>query len=349
MSITTHQRAATEVEKSNGLRMVWMDHVRGLAALCVLLEHLLAHYIYSYQKFKVYSFHLGFGAVIAFLLISGYVISGALQNEDIRSFWISRFFRIYPLYWITLGLTVLASLMGLGTRSSTVDILLNATLVQSFAGVKDIVGVAWTLGIEMAFYLSASLTVALRFHRFTTLLATIAACSVFVSAVTGGNFMLVLCYATPWMGMLLYNIKERGSSHRSWIVYFGLPTFLVICAFYGHVSDEWFTGKSFAALVSYVVVPALAFKYRPEQGSHVSKVASWLGRISYSVYLLHPFAIAAAAKQVTSWSNLNSIIVSTALTLVSTLTVSSLAYKYIELPAIRVGKRFRLRNVPRAA
>src|SRR5258708_40202610 len=85
---------------------------------------------------------LGFDAghaVIFFYVISGFLISYALENkyrENTRAFYQSRFMRIFPLYWFIYGLMFLFDYGG-----SLVPIL-NGTLLAWVAGVLLFAG-AW--------------------------------------------------------------------------------------------------------------------------------------------------------------------------------------------------------------
>src|SRR5262249_42136779 len=89
-------------------RVQFLDAVRGLAALAVLLEHTLAIWFPDYPEASQRVFNLGQFGVTVFLLVSGYIIPVSLERGGSnRRFWIGRFFRLYPLYWVCIGLTFL--------------------------------------------------------------------------------------------------------------------------------------------------------------------------------------------------------------------------------------------------
>ena len=67
-------------------------------------------------------------------------------------FAVSRFFRLYPAYWLSLTLALLIFPPLTGESYSTTRILANVTMAQAAFGQRDVIGAYWTLFIELAFY-----------------------------------------------------------------------------------------------------------------------------------------------------------------------------------------------------
>lgn len=134
-------------EKDSGQRLIFLDILRIVAFLSVLL----GHKIFSGE---VYSLGFsGFGVVI-FFLISGYVITKVLLNESPKEFLIKRFFRIYPLYWFAVLLQHFLSNEAVSFSKLIAQMLL---VGDFFATPYALGGVEWTLRIEILFYLQMSL------------------------------------------------------------------------------------------------------------------------------------------------------------------------------------------------
>ena len=90
-------------------RLDFLDALRGIAALLVVVQHVGERYIGWIPGFAATWFSFGRFGVTIFFLVSGFVIPYAFEKENaVRSFWIKRFFRLYPLYWLSLGLTLIA-------------------------------------------------------------------------------------------------------------------------------------------------------------------------------------------------------------------------------------------------
>ena len=94
-------------------RQAFLDAARAVAALAVLGQHLFEQVSHAFSRFSMELFNVGVFGVILFFLVSGYVIPLSLERSgSLRRFWISRVFRLYPLYLASL-LAVLA-LWGVG-------------------------------------------------------------------------------------------------------------------------------------------------------------------------------------------------------------------------------------------
>lgn len=87
-------------------RIEYLDSLRGLAALSVVLSHFFLGYgIDSKSKLINFSplhfFYDGFAAVTFFFVLSGYVLTLSLKKNDaleLKSFYLKRIFRIMPSY-----------------------------------------------------------------------------------------------------------------------------------------------------------------------------------------------------------------------------------------------------------
>lgn len=135
------------IEKSSS-RIVEIDSLRGLAALAVVVCHLL-FMRKEFQDFEV----LGFWGVALFFIISGYVISMTVRNRpSVGKFLLNRFSRLYPAYWFSV---IMVSAIWFITNHGKVDyghIAANFTMLQNWMNIPDLDGVYWTLKIELCFY-----------------------------------------------------------------------------------------------------------------------------------------------------------------------------------------------------
>src|SRR5262249_50882169 len=86
-------------------RLAFLDALRGVAALAVVLEHGLGRCVPAYQAWSARYFTLGQAGVCLFLLISGFIIPLSLEKGGSNfRFWMRRFWRLFPLYWLSIGL-----------------------------------------------------------------------------------------------------------------------------------------------------------------------------------------------------------------------------------------------------
>ena len=87
-------------------------------------------------------------------MISGYVIMATSLNRDIKTFFIARFSRLYPTFWICVTLTTACAIMTTNKLSHVelFQYFTNLTIISSWFGVKHIDSAYWTLVVEIKFY-----------------------------------------------------------------------------------------------------------------------------------------------------------------------------------------------------
>jgi peptidoglycan/LPS O-acetylase OafA/YrhL len=138
-----------------------LDALRGLAALAVVMFHYTTRYDQLYGHVSempaVPSGHYG---VQLFFCISGFVIFMTLDRcRSLTDFAVSRFSRLFPAYWVAIGLTTLfVTAGGMAELIRTPEeIFVNLSMMQSYLHVEAVDGVYWTLSIELAFYCAAAI------------------------------------------------------------------------------------------------------------------------------------------------------------------------------------------------
>ncbi len=106
------QSTATDHER----RLAWLDALRGFAALCVVFDHGSTLLLLPVRSFLYQWLNLGQYGVFVFFLVSGYIVPASLERKgSVRGFWISRVFRLYPMFILVLVLSAVAYLTGYGT------------------------------------------------------------------------------------------------------------------------------------------------------------------------------------------------------------------------------------------
>jgi peptidoglycan/LPS O-acetylase OafA/YrhL len=140
---------------AQGNRYDHIDALRALAALLVLWCHADGLFELDGSTELPAWIEPGRAGVILFFAISGFVIPFSLRGTPVdgtRNFVIRRFFRLYPAYWLSIPLGWLAIHWYRGETFAPLDIIANATMLQEFFGLRDAIGVYWTLAVELVFY-----------------------------------------------------------------------------------------------------------------------------------------------------------------------------------------------------
>jgi peptidoglycan/LPS O-acetylase OafA/YrhL len=156
----------------NSPRLQFLDGLRGVAALTVTIAHcyrLLEGKGYLRQELGylidaiLKQGHIG---VEVFFVLSGFVITYSIRNSSINfsflfNFILRRSIRLDPPYWTILAFLISLSFIGQYTfvkSESSIPTawqsLANMFYLQDILSVKTILPVAWTLCIELQFYLA---------------------------------------------------------------------------------------------------------------------------------------------------------------------------------------------------
>jgi peptidoglycan/LPS O-acetylase OafA/YrhL len=370
-------------------RLAWLDALRGIGAMAVVAEHMLP---WLMPALRPYWFNLGMYGVLVFFLVSGYIIPASLEHRgDVRSFWISRIFRLYPLYLLVIGLVLVMAIwvpvrMEVPRHASSVAAHLSMLLdVVHTGGVADPM---WTLSYEMVFYLIVTALFVSGVHRRSGLLAiafggaaiaaglvlsapllpgewpAIVTCVVFVAGLVcliSGRFRTAAAYSlglmalvllmfgsfVPWFGAAILAVMFTGTAIQRWEAGTGgltpvvasaalvaaSPVWSIQAGWWWVQPDVWITTM---ALAGGTFALGMALRGRPIPG-----VLTWIGLISYSIYLLHHPLLRGLNSMVGDLRGLPAALQSAvSLGYVAVLlTLSWLTYRFVEAPAQRLGKR----------
>lgn len=261
---------------------------RFLLAMMVVVEHV--------SRLKI-----GTPAVMAFFILSGYWVTRvyceryALAPRSLSVFYTARFLRIWPLFAVVLGLTVLAlAFLGHPLGAETLAALPIFGIASH--GI-DPIGVSWSLDIELQFYLIVPLIALLSADMDGP------AKRALLLVLALGLWMLGLAMARFWgietalrylpmflAGVAIYRFDWRSSRMLAWasVGLFGLVLIWAVKIpeirdYILHGTDDRFLDHSFAMLWAIYLVPFIAYNVRRPS----SRFDRHLGNLSYTLYLVH--------------------------------------------------------------
>jgi peptidoglycan/LPS O-acetylase OafA/YrhL len=143
------------------------DGLRAIAALSVFAFHFLGIHRSTWLRGNLEAFvwRLGSQGVGIFFVISGFLLYRPFVDAALRGvsgpslgpFWLRRFVRIFPAYWI--ALTAWVYVFGFFSIRGFANFLTYYGLLQNYRGRIALygLGIAWTLVIEVSFYLALPL------------------------------------------------------------------------------------------------------------------------------------------------------------------------------------------------
>jgi peptidoglycan/LPS O-acetylase OafA/YrhL len=354
-------------------KLEYVDALRGLAILGVIMIHTnyygksdLPHIIKGIVEEGGRGVQL-FYLASAFTLFLSFKSRLLKEKSPIRNFFLRRFFRIAPLYY--LGIAYYLFQDGFGARHwlgdethiTGLNILSNATFLHGFNAhwINSIVPGGWSIAVEMTFYAVLpflfskikSLNQAFNFFMISLILKS--ALQLFFI-----QFPLV-CDLVLWNDFLFFYFPSQ------------LPVFALGIIFYFIVIEKEsmrsisgksiliFSGLLLAQLatgteiifqnhilfsIGFLLLGFALSTYRFKM--IVNPIINYIGKISYSMYLVH-FAVLHWLTQFNYINYSDNGILNYAMryciVLALTIIFSAFLYKIIELPFQDIGKRLIIR------
>ncbi|MCK1709616.1 MULTISPECIES: acyltransferase [unclassified Bradyrhizobium] len=297
-----------------------LDFLRGLGIAGVMAIHVSQSFPSGIRAID-FTFMCGWVGVNVFYFVSAMTMclmwtQRATESNPTRKFYVRRFLRIAPLFW--LAIPVYLAVNGTGPSYNAPDgigplqVILTATFLHGFwpDSVNSVVPGDWSIAAEMTFYLVFPFVItAFGSRRHLYLALAIVLHLVNVCLFKPWAFALFSAYYGPSNEAFVWNALHISFLNQ-------LPVFLVGCALFFSLRDGF--AKSDAAIFAAFV--ALSYAADRATGSHefnylminlvlgagvagcIRFAIRWrpleaLGRNSYSMYLSH-FAVIYGLRQV---------------------------------------------------
>jgi len=301
-------------------RLEYIDGLRGIAALLVLAQHTLekiAPSLFQYVNF-------GRFGIVLFFLISGFVIPFGTWRS-LPDFARLRALRLLPALWFSIALALLAK-GGASIETIAADMLMLARPLD----VPTLNGAYWTLSYELAFYLVSALLFSvgmLKSHRVIGALAILLPLHALFSGDT--RFVYHGCFAVGAM----IRMAQEDRSALPW-TFAAVVTLTMVSVLKGTgLNSELFNDFSRR---SSTALPIVAFVAVVLVKPRVPRVSLWLGKTSYSTYLLQGLFVGLMVPLIGVHPALY-----VALVFATTLGVAAGVYEYIERPFMEMGRKRR--------
>lgn len=287
-----------------------IQYLRAIAAMLVLASHAL---LYPIAEHTLAYGRLGWLGVILFFVVSGFIMVAVTGTGrfDPGKFLRRRVLRIVPMYWaFTFLAAALALILPTLFKTTVFDGL---QLLQSLFfvpfynpashGLHPLYKLGWTLNYEMFFYFSFALLALLNArHRVMTLTLiyvglVIAGIALHPTGAIPGfytSYMPLAFVAGAWLGLAqvegrLQNVHWSVGALLIVLVLGGLVEGFTIN--HGGLVEDWEAFAGMLVAAASLVALAVAF----ERALPRLRVLELLGDASYSIYLVHIFAVAGIA------------------------------------------------------
>jgi peptidoglycan/LPS O-acetylase OafA/YrhL len=326
-------------------RLPALDMLRGIAALSVVLFHFYTSSpLPEVLKLPAWAdtvFRSGYLGVDVFFVLSGLVIAVTLPQNGITWAYIGRFawrrsVRLDPPYWVTLAFaSVIYS--GLGNPPSAGSVVAHVVYLQDILGFGNIISPFWTLCYEIQFYLVLVVLVwlAQRYGRVVgwllAVLPVLWSVAILASGQHGHGWFINLWYEFA-LGVATTAMLWRQLSFRVWVLFsFGILALSIPIR-----SASATTAAATAIMIG--LAGRAGWLERVTGGPGLQ----WLGRISYSLYLVHiagcEVARRGAAFAHNRWQGAFVI----AIALAAVLALAELFHRLIERPSHSLSRTIRV-------
>jgi peptidoglycan/LPS O-acetylase OafA/YrhL len=275
-----------------------VNGLRGIASLAVVLAHViggLARHVYGdetgYPQAIAPFWNFGVYFVYIFFAISGFVILPTALRYRPGAFAWRRFVRIYPLFLVaTVVFIILNALTDRHVAlADPATILFALTFTNLFFGTEQLTPNAWSLSFEAVFYALACAGTAAWIRGSHLFGAVVALASLaFLLAFPGAVYFLI--------GMGVFVLHRHGVVRA---VPFRNAAELVALLVLSYVASRQFFAYAPADMLNgwaqlTVLFTALYFLMAVEGDSLTARLlsvraAQYMGTISYSLYLVHPY------------------------------------------------------------
>lgn len=353
----------------SGVRLDFLDALRGLAALYVVVYHMLLipePDLVTPRWAKTIAMNGGMGVTL-FFIVSAFSLyyTMPLRNREPNpwlSFFLHRFFRIAPLFYLWIVLSVARDKSVYDVVHGPVDIAASGAFLFNLLPQRQegFVWASWTIGIEMMFYAIFPLFYVLaksRWQAITLTLGLLVAWTIVQGLVAyfpadpkthemflKWNFLRYLpvfaCGAIAYHsfldgGRVVERPREVGAAFT-----------MIAVTLFAALVNGWLPnifGDSYYWQAVLFACLLLGLAWAPFK-LVVNRFTSYLGRISYSMYLNHPTAVFFLAP-VYVWIYRQqlgltvSFLASLGVTLIVVIALSELTYRLVEEPGIKLGKR----------
>jgi peptidoglycan/LPS O-acetylase OafA/YrhL len=354
-----------------------LDGVRGLAILLVLVWHYFLTTTHpppgSWQPYALAPLRVSLTGVDLFFVLSGFLIGGILLDARdagryYRTFYLRRIHRIFPLYFVWLGLFFVGLLCVGPAAPRALRLLFNedvplwsyCVFVQNFFMSSrrgfgaEWLGITWSLAIEEQFYVLLPLLVRNLTRRG---LVWLAAFSILCAPVVRlllqragnewyGPYTLLPSRADALGFGVLVAAACRHEATWRWLVRYRKWLYAAVLLLGGgvvfvsvrtggvHIFGLTGIAACYASLLALLIVEPT----RIESGLFSSYPLVKLGTVAYGVYLFHQgtnallhFAMLGTKPSIATWPSLAVTLVSLTVVLV----LAGLSWRLLEEPLIR--------------
>lgn len=233
-------------ELKDNKRLLTLDGLRGVAVLFVFFSHTSGRDMYIFDNLRLHGIgHIG---VYLFFVLSSFLLTGPLLKKELTyksifSFFIKRFLRIIPLYYLIISVVFVFEIISGTYTEKYLHIGSFESLLMHYVFYSGN-GVFWSIVIEMQFYLVVPL-IALGLKKIPLISMLL------LLGFSAINFLLYVAKNIEWPFYVDY-IEMISPNDRLNGTYIDVFSFGIIGAYLLHVYPEYLrkNRRSLAAIAN---------------------------------------------------------------------------------------------------
>ncbi len=305
--------------------------------------------------------------VSLFFVLSAYLITELLLREkelvgslDVKSFYVRRILRIWPLYFLFLALAVALQWVmpgqHMGWRAGLAFSALAGNWYIVFIGFpSSVIFPLWSVSIEEQFYLTWPLIVR-RVSQMTMVMFAVGLLGVATAArfYLGAHHRLesevwcnTLVQLDPIAAGILIAVLLRGTVPqfsklaRTAMTVAGVVCLATAALYFGIKNDPLTTARIVLGYPTVAIGAVLLLLAVLRQGANPTRALVYLGRISYGLYVFHVLGLTISDYVVPNQTaNLARYSLRVFVALALTVTMAAISYRWLETPFLKLKQRF---------
>ncbi len=344
-----------------------LDGLRTIAVSMVMFGHWI-----TYKKLLSIGAYLSTGGVDIFFVLSGFLITGILMKASengnkiyaLKQFYIRRFLRIFPLYYLIIFIGVLLAIPSIRQHFWWFLFYAGNIIVAKTNGNAGSFTHLWSLAVEEQFYIFFPFIVFFtpkkyRLFSFVSMifLAVISRAIIFILYKQNINIAWWMhsftfnCLDSFGLGALLVYLKVHHSNllksilSKSYLFFIALGTSILATYLFtlNDTSHFWvfaFHRLFFSIFCFWVIGIATTDGFKGIIKLFLeNNFIQYLGKISYGLYVYHhfmPYFFGRVGYNISG----HSILLNSFLYLIATIIISSISWHFFEYPINKLKERF---------
>lgn len=363
-------------------RIFGLDIIRCIAILFIMVSHTCFILPVSDEAKDFMIGYFGITGVELFFILSGYLVGKILLQllqkrspsfSTIKYFWIRRWFRTLPAYYLTILLYVVLYwfVTDQFVFEDTFNLLYLVFLQNFFTAPPTFFRHSWSLSVEEWFYLGLPLWF-LFFHRFIRKMSVFKVIVAGIILFTLIRFVAVLLFDPNWnlgvrtrvplrldslmigvlMAYLHLHYRDTWAENAKRYFIIGLVTFIplsvwlyldiVVAPDVAHYLSKTLFFSLFSMSIA-LLMPYMT-SVRTASVPFIGKVVTHISLISYSLYLIHVIVTHLYLKSLYKTPFGGNTYVRYIGAWVGCIVVSTIMFNYFEKPFTNLRERFKLKS-----